>query len=153
MRQYRARSVVLVCARGACVAARLEQVDPQQVGGVRTVLDRLAKNGLAHSGRRTLRKGARTAPLEASTLRLRLSIEVEQMLRRLPQVVHTHEREQLHPLQRAAAQPYLMDDAWHTIGADLRRSGLARRASGEGGWKRDVHKGRGVARRLRAGTT
>ena len=120
---------------------------------MRTVLDRLAKNGLAHSGRRTLRKGASTAPLEASTLRLRLSIEVEQMLRRLPQVVHTHEREQLHPLQRAAAQPYLMDDAWHTIGADLRRSGLARRASGEGGWKRDVHKGRGIARRLRAGTT
>lgn len=144
---------VLVCARGACAAARLEQVDPQQVGGVRTVLDRLAENGLAHSGRCTLRKGARTAPLEASTLGLRLSIEVEQMLRRSPQVVHAHEREQLHPLQRAAAQPYLMDDARHTIGADLSRSGLARRASGKGGWTREVLKGRCVARRLCAGTT
>ena len=150
---HRACSVVLVCARGACAAARLEQVDTQQVGGVRTVLDGLAKDGLAHSGWRTLRKGARTAPLEASTLRRWLSIEVEQMLRRSPQVVHAHEREQLHPPQRAAAQPYLMDDVWHRIGADLRRSGLARRASGKRGRTWEVLKGRGLARRLRAGTT
>ena len=142
----------LECARGACAAARLEQIDPQQVSGVRTVLDRLAKNRLAHSGRRTASKRACTAPFEASTVRTRLSIEVEQMLRRSPQVVHAHKREQLHPLQRQAAQPDLMDEAWHAIGA-VRRSGLARRASGKRGWTWEVLKGRGLARRLRAGAT